>query len=128
MEVRLKNTIAIFNRNALYAALIGSCLAVTPATAQWGWGYYGPGGYYGGYGGYGSGYGAGGEGCGGINCEGDGWDGGYENMKDAERRSSDQDVQFDKEFGKKSRLCKSKTPQYNDWGDFTGYKAVKIPC
>mgnify|MGYP003333695933 CR=1 FL=1 len=89
-------------------------------------GYY-PG-YYGGYGGYGSGYGAGGEGCGGINCEGDGWDGGYENMKDAERETSSQDVQFDKEFGKKSRLCKSKTPQYNDWGDFTGYKAVKIPC
>lgn len=58
------------------------------------------GGYYGGYGGYGSGYGAGGEGCGGINCEGDGWDGGYANMKDAERESSDQDVQFDKEFSK----------------------------
>lgn len=124
----MKSKLAILNRYPLYLALIVSCLAVNPATAQWGWGYYGPGGYYGGYGGYGSGYGAGGEGCGGINCEGDGWDGGYENMKDTESESSGHDVQFDKEFGKKSRLCKSKTPLYNDWGDFTGYKAVKIPC
>jgi hypothetical protein len=132
LEVRLKIKIALCNRRFLFIALISSFALNTPAIAQWGWGYYGPGGYYGGYGGYGSGYGAGGEGCGGINCEGDGWDGGYANMKDAERESSDQDVQFDKEFsknvGKKLRLCKSKTPQYNDWGDFIGYKPVKIPC
>ena len=37
--------------------------------------------------------------------------------------------QFNKEFAVKSgRLCNSKTPTYNNWGDFTGYKAVKIPC
>jgi hypothetical protein len=105
--------------------LLPSALALaTPAKAQWG--YWGPG--YGGYGGYGS-YGYGGEGCGNLNCEGDGWDGGYADMKDKEKAAAGQD-QFDKEFGpaKPGKLCKSKTPTYNDWGDFTGYKPVMIPC
>ena len=111
-------------------AVVGVCAAMTPAHAQWGgWGY-GWGGYYGGYGGYGTGYGAGGEGCGGINCEGDGWDGGYADMKDAEHGDA-AEAQFNKEYlnsGKRGKVCQSKTPEYNDWGDFIGYKPVKIPC
>lgn len=105
-----------------FLSLVSGAVA-TDAFAQWGWGGYG--------GAYGS-YGYGGEGCGGINCEGDGWDGGYSDMKDAEeaaayaRSGRSQDA-----FGggaPKGRLCNSKMPMYNGWGDFTGYKPVKIPC
>ncbi len=107
------------------ALMIGAVLAAGPAAAQWGWGY-------GGYSGYGyNTYGYGGEGCGNINCEGDGWDGGYSEMKDAENAPEEaaEQKQFNKEFAVKTgRLCNSKTPTYNNWGDFTGYKAVKIPC
>ncbi len=108
------------------ALLLPVALATTtPAQAQWG--YWGPG--WGGYGGYGS-YGYGGEGCGNLNCEGDGWDGGYADMKDKEKAAAGGQDEFDKEFGqaKRGKLCKSKTPTYNDWGDFTGYKPVMIPC
>ncbi len=105
--------------------VIGAFAVAAPASAQWG-GYWGPG--WGGYGGYGS-YGYGGEGCGNLNCEGDGWDGGYSDMKDKENAASGPD-QFDREFApaKRGKLCKSKTPTYNDWGDFTGWKPVMIPC
>ena len=65
---------------ALTLLLPGALALATPAKAQWG--YWGPG--YGGYGGYGS-YGYGGEGCGNLNCEGDGWDGGYADMKEMVR-------------------------------------------
>ena len=106
------------------AMLLLALAGATPVRAQWG--YWGPG--WGGYGGYG-GYGYGGEGCGNINCEGDGWDGGYSDMKDKENAATGPD-EFDKEFApaKRGKLCKSKTPTYNDWGDFTGYKPVMIPC
>lgn len=109
---------------ALTLLLSGALALATPASAQWG--YWGPG--WGGYGGYGS-YGYGGEGCGNLNCEGDGWDGGFSDMKDKENAAEGPD-EFDKEFGsgKRGKLCKSKTPTYNDWGDFTGYKPVMIPC
>jgi hypothetical protein len=109
---------------ALALFVTGAIVSTTPAQAQWG--YWGPG--WGGYGGYG-GYGYGGEGCGNINCEGDGWDGGYSDMKDKENAAAGPD-EFDKEFApaKRGKLCKSKTPTYNDWGDFTGWKPVMIPC
>ena len=108
---------------ALTLLTTSALVLATPASAQWG--YWGPG--YGGYGGYGS-YGYGGEGCGNLNCEGDGWDGGYSDMKDKENAASQDD--FDKETApaKRGKLCKSKTPTYNDWGDFTGWKPVMIPC
>jgi hypothetical protein len=102
---------------------LGLGAVATSGFAQWGWGGYG--------GAYGS-YGYGGEGCGGINCEGDGWDGGYSDMKDAEQAAADarsgrsQDVFAG--GAPKGRLCNSKMPMYNGWGDFTGYKPVKIPC
>lgn len=119
----MKTARFFFRRGVIVASVfIGTGVLTTPAFAQWGWGGYG--------GAYGS-YGYGGEGCGGINCEGDGWDGGYSDMKDAERAAAARGDRSDDAFGAaapKGRLCNSKMPTYNGWGDFTGYKPVKIPC
>ena len=109
----------------LALALFATSAFVWAPAARAQWGYWGPG--YGGYGGYGS-YGYGGEGCGNLNCEGDGWDGGYSDMKDRENAASQDDFDRETAPAKRGKLCKSKTPTYNDWGDFTGWKPVMIPC
>ena len=108
------------------AAIMGiAIVGTTPASAQWGWGGYGGG--WGGYGGYGGGYGynngaaMAGAAIGGMAL------GAVVGSAIAQQNQNNYGYGYAQPV-RRTRLCPANQPIYDEWGEFVGYRRVRVAC
>ena len=119
----MKRLRKLMTKGILISALTLASGLTTPSYAQWGWGGYGGGwGGYGGYGGYGYNNGAAmaGAAIGGMAL------GAVVGSAIAQQNQN---------YGygyappvRRVRHCPANQPMYDEWGDFIGYRRVRVAC
>ena len=114
----------IVSINIAVASLILGLSSSSPALAQWGWGGYGGGwGGYGGYGGYGYNNGAAmaGAAIGGMAL------GAVVGSAIAQQNQNNYGYGYAQPV-RRARLCPANEPVYDEWGEFVGYRRVRVAC
>ena len=114
----------IVSINMVVASLILGLSSSSPALAQLGWGGYGGGwGGYGGYGGYGYNNGAAmaGAAIGGMAL------GAVVGSAIAQQNQNNYGYGY-AQPARRARLCPANQPVYDDWGEFVGYRRVRVAC
>lgn len=103
-------------------ALLVASASITPALAQWGGGW-GPGWGYGGYGGYGYNNGAAmaGAAIGGMAL------GAVVGSAIAQQNQNSYGYGYAAPV-RRARLCPANQPIYDEWGEFVGYRRVRVAC
>ena len=103
--------------NIAAATLVVTIGATSPALAQWGWGDYGG---YGGYG-YNNGAAMAGAAIGGMAL------GAVVGSAIAQQNQNGYGYGYAQPV-RRARLCPANQPVYDDWGEFVGYRRVKVAC